>query len=142
MRRFIRTQSLLFLAAVLALAASMGHAASASAASRVAQSYLVGHALDGKLNVNTATPEQWELLPGIGPAIAARVIAYRSQRPFTHVSHVMRVKGIGRKTYSTIRPFLTLDGETTLRIADDRPPPETSRLPPSLPPLPSLPFLP
>ena len=71
--------------------------------------------LEGKLNVNTATQKQWELLPGIGPAIAKRIVSYRSKSPFREVTHVMRVKGVGRKTYAAIKPYLSLKGETTLR---------------------------
>lgn len=74
-------------------------------------------ALEGRLNMNTATQAQWELLPGIGPATATRIVAYREHRQFRHPTHLMRVKGIGRKTFARIRGYLTLDGETTLRQA-------------------------
>ena len=70
--------------------------------------------LQGQLNINTATAEQWDLLPGIGPATARKIVAYRQRRPFRSLSHVMRVKGIGRKTFADIRPYLTLTGATTL----------------------------
>ncbi len=142
MRRIIRMQFILSFAATLAVAVGVGHLPAASAAGRIPQPCFLAKTLDGKLNINTATAEQWALLPGIGPAIAARLVAYRSERPFTHVSHVMRVKGIGRKTYAAIRPYLTTEGETTLRVADDRSRPDPSRLPPDLPPLPSVPVLP
>ena len=70
--------------------------------------------LRGQLNVNTATAAQWDLLPGIGPATAAKIVAYRTRRPFRSLSQLMRVKGIGHKTFADIRPYLTLTGETTL----------------------------
>jgi len=70
--------------------------------------------LQGQLNVNTATAAQWDLLPGIGPSTAAKIVAYRTRRPFRSLSQLMRVKGIGRKTFADIRPYLTLTGETTL----------------------------
>lgn len=72
--------------------------------------------LDGKLNVNTATTKQWELLPGIGPVTAKRIIAYREKHSFKDVSHVMRVKGVGRKTFGAIKGYLSLTGETTLHV--------------------------
>jgi hypothetical protein len=74
--------------------------------------------LEGTLNVNAATAEQWELLPGIGPTTAARILAFIAKKPLSHTSQLMRVKGIGRKTYDRIKPYLVLEGETTLRIAE------------------------
>jgi hypothetical protein len=73
--------------------------------------------LEGRLNPNTATVEQWELLPGIGPTVAGRIVEYVKKHPIRQLAQLMRVKGIGRKTYDKMRPFLILDGETTLRIA-------------------------
>ncbi|MBX7080274.1 MAG: helix-hairpin-helix domain-containing protein [Nannocystaceae bacterium] len=73
--------------------------------------------LEGKVNVNTASSEQLELLPGIGPTTAARILELVKKRPLTHPSQLMRVKGIGKKTYDRIREFVAVEGETTLRIA-------------------------
>lgn len=73
--------------------------------------------LEGQINVNTASEAELELLPGVGPAIAGRIVSYRAKRPFKHRSHVMRVKGVGKKTYLKIKPFLAVEGETTLRVA-------------------------
>jgi competence protein ComEA len=73
--------------------------------------------LEGELNVNSASAEQWELLPGIGPTTAARILAFIAKRKVTHASQLMRVKGIGRKTYDRIKPYLVLEGETTLHVA-------------------------
>lgn len=70
--------------------------------------------LEGRLNINTATAAQWVLLPGIGPATADKIIAYRERYRFRRLVHLMRVKGIGRKTFERLRPYLTLEGETTL----------------------------
>jgi len=72
--------------------------------------------LDGQLNVNTATTKQWELLPGIGPVTAKRIVAYREKHSFKEISHVMRVKGVGRKTFAAIKGYLSLKGETTLHV--------------------------
>jgi len=73
--------------------------------------------LEGKLNVNGANAKQWTLLPGIGPSTADKLVAYQKKHGFKQVIHVMRVKGIGRKTFAKIEPFLSLDGETTLHVA-------------------------
>lgn len=77
---------------------------------------LMAPQLDGKLNVNTATAAQWEMLSGIGPATAAKIVQYRKKYPFKDITHVMRVKGIGRKTFNKIKPHLSLTGETTLKV--------------------------
>ncbi len=73
--------------------------------------------LSGKLNLNTATQAQLELLPGVGPAMAERVIAYRSQHLFSSPAQIRRVKGIGKKTYQKLQPYLAVEGETTLTRA-------------------------
>lgn len=101
----------------IALVAICMGSASAHAMPRVATPMLVAPPLEGQLNINEATGEQWELLPGIGPTTAARILAFVQRRALTHASQLMRVKGIGRKTYDRMKPFLVLTGETTLRIA-------------------------
>jgi competence protein ComEA len=78
---------------------------------------LLAPPLEGKLNVNTATAAQWDLLPGIGPATAAKILEHRSKKPFRDISQLMRVDGIGRKTFDAIKRFLVVEGETTLRVA-------------------------
>ena len=70
--------------------------------------------LRGTVNLNTASASTLELLPGVGPAIAGRIVAYRDRHPFADVLHLMRVKGVGRKTFNRARPFLSVTGETTL----------------------------
>ena len=70
--------------------------------------------LHGQLNINTATAKQLELLPGIGPATAEKILAYRAKYPFKETLHLLRVKGIGRKTFAKIKPFLTVQGPSDL----------------------------
>jgi competence protein ComEA len=67
-----------------------------------------------KVNLNSATSEQLQLLPGIGRTKAMAIIAYRARRKFKSTFQITRVKGIGRKTFRKLRPHLTLRGETTL----------------------------
>lgn len=71
--------------------------------------------LRGWINLNEATEAQLTLLPGVGPALAGRIAAYRAKRPFRTTRHIMRVRGIGPARYKAIRVHLRLEGETTLR---------------------------
>ncbi len=76
---------------------------------------LMAPELEGQCNINTATQEQLELLPGIGPSMAKKIIDYRAAKPFAEPMQVVRIKGIGRKTFEKLKPMLTVKGETTLR---------------------------
>lgn len=63
----------------------------------------------GKININTAGAAQLEELPGIGPAFAERIIAYRDTNgPFTSLDALANVKGIGQKTLADLRPHITV----------------------------------
>lgn len=73
-------------------------------------------ALEGQVNLNTASTAELELLPGIGPSTAAKIIEYRAKHPFKEAIHLMRVKGVGRKTYDKIKPHITVEGASTLRV--------------------------
>lgn len=66
-----------------------------------------------KVNINSANAAQLEELPGIGPALAKRIIDARSRRPFTRTSHLKRVKGIGPSTYKKLAPLITVEGDAS-----------------------------
>jgi competence protein ComEA len=69
----------------------------------------------GVVNINEATVEQLQLLPGIGPARAARIVEQRQKRGrFTRLRELRRVKGIGARTLKRLEPMLVLEGPTTL----------------------------
>ena len=58
--------------------------------------------------VNKATAEDLDRLPGIGPGLAQRIVAYREQQgPFPDLESLKEVKGIKEKTLEKIRPYLT-----------------------------------
>lgn len=61
-----------------------------------------------RINLNTATRNTLMRLPGIGPAMADRIIEERKTRPFSTVDDLTRVKGIGAKKLEKIRPFATV----------------------------------
>jgi competence protein ComEA len=63
----------------------------------------------GLVNVNTADSETLQTLPGIGPATAEKIIAYREENgPFVTVEDIVNVKGIGEATLEKLRPLITV----------------------------------
>jgi competence protein ComEA len=82
----------------------------------------------GVVNLNDANADQLVLLPGVGPSKAAAIIAYRKSHPFKRLEDLTRVKGFGRKTFSRLRPLLSVNGPTTLKERPVTPlrPPTTS----------------
>jgi competence ComEA-like helix-hairpin-helix protein len=66
------------------------------------------------VELNTATEEELRTLPGIGPTLAGRIVAYRIENgPFQELEELLNVPGIGKETLKRLRPFLRLD--TTVR---------------------------
>lgn len=61
------------------------------------------------VNINTASEKDLERLPGVGPSRAKAIVELRTQlKGFNRVEDLMRVKGIGRKTFQKLSPFVTL----------------------------------
>jgi competence protein ComEA len=84
-------------------------------------------ATHGVVNVNTASSEQLQLLPKIGPALAERIIAFRETNgPFKKVDELVAVRGIGEKSLAVLRPYVVTDGRTTLTQKIRLPKPTTS----------------
>ena len=64
---------------------------------------------DGPININRATVQELETLPGIGPAIAERIVAYRTEYgPFASVAEITEVSGIGPTTLHKIEDRITV----------------------------------
>jgi comEA protein len=73
--------------------------------------------LVGVVNVNTATPEQLELLPGIGPARAKAIVEYRTAHgPFKRVDELVAVSGVGPVAFDRIRKHCSVAGKTTAQL--------------------------
>jgi comEA protein len=59
------------------------------------------------VNINTASNKEFQQLPRIGPAMAKRIIEYRKTNgPFEKNKELLKIKGIGPKTYEKLKPFL------------------------------------
>ena len=74
-------------------------------------------ALEGVVNLNRADHEALMLLPGIGPKIAADILSRRQRRPFLKIRQIRRIRGVGPKKFRQIRDFLSVTGNTNLRVA-------------------------
>lgn len=64
--------------------------------------------VNSKLNINTATSEDLQALPGIGEVLAERIINYRTENgDFQSVDDLLKVSGIGNTKLSNIKPYIT-----------------------------------
>jgi competence protein ComEA len=62
-----------------------------------------------RLDINVATAEELDALPGVGPTIAGRIVAYREEHgPFSTVEELQNVSGIGPATLERLRPHVAV----------------------------------
>ncbi len=103
-------------------------AATATGIAAVLCLLLAAPALAGEartVNVNTATVAELQLLPHIGPSVAAKIVAQREKNgAFKTLDDLLLVRGIGESTYEQLKPYLALSGPTTLteKVKLPRPP--------------------
>ncbi len=94
--------------------------------------------LEGVVNLNTASPDELRLIPGVGPARVRNILAYRRLHPFRSVEELARIKGIGRKTVRRWRQHLAVSGPSTAqRVIRPTQPSVPFVGPPALPDTPS-----
>jgi competence protein ComEA len=100
-------RALFVIVAVLAMAALP--AAAAQQKSPAAKPARASAAPTTPVNINTATQQQLETLPGLGAKVAERIIEYRQKNGnFKKVEDLMNVKGIGEKSFLKLKPMLTI----------------------------------
>lgn len=64
---------------------------------------------DGRININDADEKKLSELPGIGPAMAGKIIAYREEHgPFSRIEELQQVKGIGPAKYKELQDKVTI----------------------------------
>jgi len=69
----------------------------------------------GVVNINTASSEQLQMLPRVGPSLAGRIIEFREANgPFQAVDEILAVKGIGESSFEKLEPYIVTNGATTL----------------------------
>jgi competence protein ComEA len=61
------------------------------------------------VNINTASVEELQVLPRVGPVVAQRIVDYREKNgPFERIAELMNVKGIGEKTFAGLKDLITV----------------------------------
>ena len=63
-----------------------------------------------KININSASAQELQALPGIGPVYSESIVQYRQTRgPFQRIEDIILVKGIGSKTLEKIADSITVN---------------------------------
>jgi competence protein ComEA len=74
-------------------------------------------AVAGKLTHYPPSSSKLQLLPGVGPSKADRIVVWRKKNGnFKRVADLRKVKGFGYKTLKKLEPFLDIKGETTIAV--------------------------
>jgi competence protein ComEA len=72
-----------------------------------------------RIDVNRARPADLELLPGVGPMLARRIVEQRDAHgPFVAAEDLLRVRGIGPRTLERLRPLLAFDQLSNMKTTD------------------------
>lgn len=64
----------------------------------------------GKVNINTATEEELDALPGIGPSTASKIVSFRQKSGnYKKIEDIMNVPGIGESKFGDIKEFISVN---------------------------------
>jgi len=89
-------------AAAMALVLALGSPPGASLSAAESAS-----ARANAIDINAASAEQLEAVPGLGPALAQRIVEFREKNgPFGSVDELLKVRGIGEKNLERFRDYL------------------------------------
>lgn len=72
-------------------------------------------AIEGVVNINTASVSELTLLPGVGKAKAEQILQLRQAKPFSSVEDLKGIKGLGEKRLEAMRPHVVVNGATTAK---------------------------
>jgi comEA protein len=79
------------------------------------------------VNINTATSEELQQVPGIGPATAQKILQMRkSYGPFKSIDDLLAIRGLGQKRFDKMRKYLTVGKPAAPKSS----PPESSPISP------------
>ena len=63
----------------------------------------------GAVDLNSASEDQLQEVPGIGPSLAKKIVDFRKENgPFKSVDDLLKVRGVGEKSLEKLRPHLTV----------------------------------
>ncbi|NCC23745.1 MAG: helix-hairpin-helix domain-containing protein [Deltaproteobacteria bacterium] len=71
-----------------------------------------------KIDINTASAETLQTIPGIGPVLAERIVEQRTVEPFQSIEQIRLVKGIGEETFNKIKDYIMVTPHASNRDAN------------------------
>jgi competence protein ComEA len=99
----------IIIATVLAIGVTVLSSLPALAGASQSQAPAAAESSKAVINLNTATLDQLETLPGIGRKTAERILEHRTKSgSFKRIEELMNVKGIGEKSFLKLKPLIVV----------------------------------